>query len=206
MKIDGFIDEILVGQIGRVQDIGKGGGKDCHYLSFTLICAGIEFLAACFDDHPFDEQGHSKKRFKCAIEELFPDKYYEHADKLYGSLRCGLAHVALPKSDIGLTQLKESEKFGTKHLVEHSERLTLISETFFSDFVSGCEKLKTKIKEGELTDTKLQGDFFSVPEEVLHNIGSSVTSPPVSGSCKDTQNNNLKRILKQGGKPQKGTK
>jgi len=205
MNIHGFIDGILIGQISRIQDIGKDGGKDCHYLSFTLVCVGIEFLGACFDGHPFNEQGHSKVRFKRAITELFPANYHKHAQRLYTSLRNGLAHVALSKSDIGLTQIKESKLFGTKHLTMHSGRLILISEAFFDDFVSACEKLEEMIKRGELTNPKLHGDIFFVPGESLHYISSSVSSPPASGSCASgtalNVNENLERIWEQGGNP-----
>ncbi len=167
MKIEEFINEILIGQIGLIQNIGKTQGKDCHYLSFLLICSGIEFLGSCLDEHDFHKVGLSRDRFKRAIVELFPPEYHKHAKTLYESLRCGIVHSALPKSDIGLTQEKESTKYGTRHLVEKINRLILISETFYTDFKNACEELKGRIRDGKLAYPKLQTDFFSVPGDKL---------------------------------------
>jgi len=184
MKVTEFIDEYLVGQIGRIQDIGKRSGKDCHYLSFTLICCGIEFLGACLDSDPFDKPVRYGKRFKQAIKELFPVEYHKHDETLYKCLRCGIVHVALPKSNIGLTQKKESNKYGTKHLeVDHSGRLILVSETFYNDFKEACEGIKRKIKDGEIVDPKLQTELLSLPGNKFIDISGLVTTPAVSGSC-----------------------
>lgn len=183
MKIDEFIDEMLVGQIGRIQDIGRIEGKDCHFLSFALICSGIEFLGACLDEKDFNESGLSEKRFKHAIEKLFSRKYRQYADILYSSLRCGIVHVALPKSDIGLTQDKERLIYGTEHLVKRADRLFLVSETFYKDFMSACEELKRKIQTGEISHPKLQTDFFSVPGEKLVGLSNCAsTTSECSGS------------------------
>lgn len=187
MKIAEFLDEILIGQIDLIQNIGKTGGKDCHFLSFSLICSGIEFLGACLDDNSFEKVGQSERRFKAALKELFPVQYHEHVDILYASLRCGLVHVALPQSNIGLTQEKESRKFGTKHLSKHSDRLILISECFFDDFKKACSEIKKRIGEGKLHHPKLLIDFFLVQGGTSDSRTSFGLTEPCSGSSRRSE-------------------
>ena len=84
MTVKEFINQVFLNEYKRIIDQGF------YYISFALIALGIEYLGACLDSHDFDEEGLSKARFTSAINELFPQRYHEHAEALYKDVRCGL--------------------------------------------------------------------------------------------------------------------
>jgi hypothetical protein len=153
-----------------------------HYISFSLIAQGIEFLGRCLDDkHGFDweenasQRDYSGKVFRKAIEKLFPAKYRKFAIKgstfdLYKNLRCGLIHKLVPHSPIGLTHRKESKRFNTKHLqvVKDTKgkeiQLILICEDFYDDFVMAVNKVKEMVSNGELKHPKMGNHILYVPK------------------------------------------
>jgi hypothetical protein len=52
MKISDFIQEVLMDPFREIQQ-----NEENHYISFGLICQGIEFLGACLDSEPFSAMG-----------------------------------------------------------------------------------------------------------------------------------------------------
>ena len=52
MKISDFIQEVLIDPFREIQQ-----NEENHYISFSLICQGIEFLGACLDSEPFSAKG-----------------------------------------------------------------------------------------------------------------------------------------------------
>lgn len=178
MKVKEFIEQVLIGDIGKMQEAGL------HYLSFSIIASGIEFLGACFDDHEFRhyEQGLPPKRFKKGILELFPSNYQNEADNLYKDLRCGFAHIVSPQGDMVLTENKHIGNSTTKHLDRvKSGNLILVAEDFYNDFKNACNKIIEKIaKKDHLLNSKVYEDFLLVPSDNA-NYGDG-TSICVSGA------------------------
>ena len=131
-----FINDTLIEKIGKIIHVDA-------YLSFLLICSGIEFLGKCIDSTKKWEEGSSKKQFKSAIIKLFPDSYHNLVNDLYDDLRCGLVHRITPGS-ISLTQ-NGNDKNGEIQYKNHpyikDSRKILVIEYFYFDFVEACKKV-----------------------------------------------------------------
>ena len=175
-NLDSFVKQVLIKEIKLIQQ--KHGH---HYLSFSLISQGIEFLGACLDNKFFhinskkekddserklsdNDRKISQRRFQNAIKRLFPTKYKGYAEKgneynLYENLRCGLLHVLLPKNKLELIQYSEAKKYKLKHLekvnIRGSERLVLVSEVLFEDFEKACEKLLEMNEKNQLKGNQI---------------------------------------------------
>lgn len=174
MKVKEFIEQVLIDDIGKMQ------GAGLHYLSFSIIASGIEFLGACLDDKDFNKSGLSEIRFKKGIDELFDQKYKKEANELYKDLRCGFAHIVGPQGNISLTENKHIGKSTHKNLDRiKSGNLILIAEDFYRDFKNACDKVIEKIEKHEL-NSKVYKDFLIVPSDNI-NIGDA-TSIPTSGA------------------------
>ena len=186
--VTGFIQSVLIDEIRKIQ---QEDGH--HYLSFSLIAQGIEFLGACLDDKEFDcrERGINGKRFRKVIRDLFPTDYLPYNDgdtenDLYKNLRNWMIHQGRPNPRIGLTHQAESERYGTIHLRKCGERLTLVSERLFGDFDAAAGKVVEKIDKGILTHEKLKKPFLYVPGEKYRiyseSHGGSNTHTDTSGA------------------------
>lgn len=164
LTVKEFINNVLINEIKSIQ---KKYGY--HYLSFSLISQGIEFLGACIDNYDFDKSGKSANRFRLAIKDLFPLKYdiYNKSSSvydLYKNLRCGLLHKMLPKSDIELIQRIEIPDFGN-HLeikrIRNKNRLILVSQDLFDDFEKAANEVIKRIDNKIIVHKKVYGRFFS---------------------------------------------
>src|ERR1035441_1892650 len=105
-----------------------------HYLSFALICSGIEFLGKAADPEAiwrtYRAGGY---HFKLALKKLMPG-YGNHSNLLYKSLRCSFAHGLIPGPPVGLTHRQESKKYATKHLHVSKGGFVIVVEDFYDDF------------------------------------------------------------------------
>lgn len=166
MRISDFIQNVLIDEFKEIQqDAGH------HYISFSLICQGIEFLGACLDSEAFSAKGLSAPRFRRAICDLFPTSYHKFNQgsgkpfDLYENLRCGLFHVILPASQIELIQRSEKAKFNANHLevkeIRGMNRLVLVSEDLFDDYEKACKEIIARIRDGRLSGWKFAGDLLS---------------------------------------------
>jgi hypothetical protein len=165
MKILDFIQKILIDEFKEIQQ-----DKGHHYISFNLICQGIEFLGACLDSEPFSAKGLSTARFRRAIYDLFPTSYRKFNQgsgrpfDLYENLRCGLLHVILPESPLELIRRTEKTKFNVDHLVVKEirgiNRLVLVLEDLFDDYEKACEEIIARISDGRLGGWKFAGDLL----------------------------------------------
>jgi hypothetical protein len=143
-----------------------------HYLSFVLICNGIEFLGACLDDkQEFTKQGRSGKRFRNAIKELFPEKYDSLNQKkedfdLYNIMRNALTHTLIPSSRIGLTHRAEASKENVEHLSlsENGHQITLICEDFYNDFEKACNEVIRRVHKKEFKHRKMYIPCMIIPD------------------------------------------
>ena len=165
MRISDFIQKVLIEEFRQIErDEGH------HYISFSLICQGIEFLGACLDEEPFSAKGRSAPRFRRVIYDLFPASYRQFNQgtgrpfDLYENLRCGLLHVILPESPIELIQQSEREKFDAHHLevkeIRGIDRLVLVSEDLFDDYEKACKEIIARIRDDRLRGWKFAGDVL----------------------------------------------
>ncbi len=165
MRISDFIQKVLIDEFREIQQ------DEAHrYISFSLICQGIEFLGACLDSEPFSAKGQSAARFRRAVYDLFPASYRSfnqgtgRSFDLYENLRCGLQHVILPESPIELIRRSEKEKFDVNHLevkeIRGIDRLVLVSEDLFDDYEKACKEIIARIRDGRLKGWKFEGDII----------------------------------------------
>lgn len=128
-----FIQEVLIDEIGDIT-------KRHAYLSFGVICSGIEFLGRCISEKSWDDR-NNKTPFLNAITTLFPTQYHQYKDELYSSLRCGLHHLMTP-GKILITEKKNdpgNQWNKSNHPISHNGNIILVIEYFYDDFVSACE-------------------------------------------------------------------
>jgi hypothetical protein len=124
-------------------DNDDDGKPDFRYHMFILIAVGIEMLGATFDHYDWYKKGRSKPRFNTALHKLHPLKKYQNCN-LYENLRCGMAHVYVPNSDIGINTKSE----GGQNLDRNGDETLIQIEAFFEDFRNACEEVIESI-EGE---------------------------------------------------------
>jgi len=165
MRILDFIQKVLIDEFKEIQQ-----DEGHPYISFSLICQGIEFLGACLDSEPFSAKGLSAPRFRRAMYDLFPTwyrKFNQGTGKpfdLYENLRCGLIHVILPGSRLELIRRTEKAKFSANHLevkeIRGIDRLVLVSEDLFEDYERACEEIIARISDGRLSGWKFAGDLL----------------------------------------------
>jgi len=165
MRILDFIQKVLIDEFKEIQQ-----DEGHPYISFSLICQGIEFLGACLDSEPFSAKGLSAPRFRRAMYDLFPTSYRKFNQgtgkpfDLYENLRCGLIHVILPGSRLDLIRRTEKAKFSANHLevkeIQGIDRLVLVSEDLFEDYERACEEIIARISDGRLSGWKFAGDLL----------------------------------------------
>lgn len=163
MDVKEFIKSFLIKEIKEIQNNGH------HYLSFGLISQGIEFLGACLDNNNFIVERESGNRFRLAIKEVFPTTYHRYNNgkgtpyDLYENLRCGLLHIAVPRSEIELIQQVEIPLFGN-HLeiknIRGKDSLVLVSQNFMSDFETACLDVISKIECHSISHGKVYVEFL----------------------------------------------
>ncbi len=163
MRILDFIQKVLIEEF---REIERDEGH--HYISFGLICQGIEFLGACLDSEPFSAKGRSAARFRRAVYDLFPPSYRQFNQgtgrpfDLYENLHCALLHVILPESPLELIRRTEKLAFDAVHLevmeVRGMSRLVLVLEDLFDDYEKACKEINARIRDGRLRGWKFAGD------------------------------------------------
>lgn len=129
MNVREFIESFLISEIGKLR-------LDYPFQSFTLMATGIEFLGKCLTMYPWDVDGKSSEEFKKAIDDLENFEKYRGIDQLYKKLRCGLAHLGIPKIGIMLDR--------NKNALENNPVIIGCDE-FYEDFKNACiEVLENK--------------------------------------------------------------
>lgn len=163
MRISDFIQKVLIEEFREIQQ-----DEGHHYISFGLICQGIEFLGACLDSEPFLAKGRSAARFRRAVYDLFPASYRQFNQgtgrpfDLYENLHCVLLQVILPESPLELLRRAEKPAFDAVHLevmeVRGMSRLVLVLEDLFDDYEKACKEIIARIRDGRLRGWKFAGD------------------------------------------------
>jgi len=146
------------------------------YIGFILISGGIEFLGKCLDDNvEFDYWDRNLRHFDKAIIELFDNTNYQSSD-FRANVRNGFAHALKHKKDsnIGLASrerdLSDEERSknpGNFCNVKGSTKKIVFIEDFYFDYKKACEKVLEKIKNGELTHSKITEPFIIVSNDEL---------------------------------------
>lgn len=164
MLVKDFIKGPLVKE---VEDMTMRNGVATHpYLGFQLISSSIEFLGACLDSYNWSETGLSEKRFRLAIDILFPDEYKEFNKKsnkfdLYTNLRCSMVHSSRPGNFIGLSE----RKHGCHGLIKDNKSLKICFEDFLKDFQTACSKLVNLIENRSISGEKVYWHVISTPQD-----------------------------------------
>ena len=164
-EVADFIGSVFLKEMGELVDF-----EEAPYIKFLLLIQGIEFLGACQDNKPFEESGHSEKRFRKGM--LLLGKKYENylvkKDEIYfyRDFRCPMIH-----------QFKHNQKkitLGTRHGVNHQDihltknengQLYIILEDFYDDIHDAAIDLIDMINAGKFTLNKL-----SEPYLIVHKI------------------------------------
>jgi hypothetical protein len=164
MKILDFIQNVLIDAFNEIQQ-----DEEHRYISFSLICHGIEFLGACLDSEPFSAKGLSAPRFRRAVYDLFPASYHPFNQgsgkpfDLYENLRCSLFQIILSGSRLKLIQRRGEAKLDTHHLqikeIQGIPRLVLVLEDLFDDYESACREIIARITDGRLSGWKFEEDL-----------------------------------------------
>lgn len=147
-----------------ISDLGKMIRTENYYLAFVIMGVGIEYLGKCLTPAKDWQEGKSRPTFEKAVntlEALAPYRRLLKEYDLYDSLRCGLAHAAIPKDKITLS----STDAEAPHMYEHNGRINLRCETFYEDFKRACEEIIAKVFP---TEDKMSKPFIMVPGETLN--------------------------------------
>jgi len=135
--------------------------KNQPYFAFFIIASGIEFLGKCINNESdWQKEQMSRDDFEGVIKELDSFSNYRRYLKkkkrckidLYSSLRCGLLHAMLPKSDVLL--MRGHEPIGIKN-----NKLILSIETMYNDFCNACGEILSS-KCNHLWTKKKKNDVF----------------------------------------------
>ncbi len=121
-------------ELSQVRD--ERGWIRFRYHLFILIAIGIEMLGAALDDEGWHEPKLSGKRFNSALEQIMSLQKYLDTD-LFNQLRCGMAHVYLPRAGLGINTKEE----GGEHLEIKSGVRILHVEDLLEDFTSACDEV-----------------------------------------------------------------
>lgn len=166
-----FKDFVEVVFINELSSLMTEGAKDVpvnnikyRYHIFILIAVGIETLGAALDKYSWHyKDAGSRKRFNKALSCYQSLKKYTGVD-LYEKLRCGMAHVYVPKYGLGINMRSE----GGVYNKINNQKLLLHIEDLFNDFIEACQELIDNIdgKKKTLTlGSKAYKDvFLEIPD------------------------------------------
>ena len=164
LKPKDFIKIYLIEEIGSLI-------TNYPFLSFNLICSGIEFLGRCIDDNnDFDYNYRGKNEtlripFDLCIttymkkyKPLINDKKYD----LYSCLRCGLAHQFMPKNKLSLAPVDSKDK-DLDNLSDGKKVLHL--KEFYESFKFACEQIINNIDMGTIyNNSKMYKTFLIITD------------------------------------------
>jgi hypothetical protein len=164
-KFVDFLSRIVI----QLESMFNEGGDErtYRYHLFILISVGIELLGAALDDKIWHDEkaGLSRKRFNKALVNYKSLQKYNNKN-LYEKLRCGMAHVYIPKKDLGINMKSESRGNQTHNTIKN-KKLLLTIEYFFEDFKIACDELIDNINNNKnnlnLGDKCFQ-DFMNIPD------------------------------------------
>jgi hypothetical protein len=152
-----FIEVYFITQVGQVVD-------SIPYMAFMVMGIGIEFLGKCVHSAKITDRTGSRDRFEEAINTIPAFSKYKpligekNPFDLYSSLRCGLAHAAVPKYEITITSKKEHPHMETD---PSGKCMNLACEDFYADFRQACEEV---LGMPDPVAKKLSSPFLEIPD------------------------------------------
>ncbi len=159
LKTKDFIETTLISEIGELI-------KSNPFISFSLICSGIEFLGRCLDDYNgFDYNYPRQLRypFDLCIEtymkkyEVLKDTEYD----LYKYLRCGFAHQFRPMNKLSLAPVDSNDK----DLAELSDGNKVLNiKEFYESFKYACEQVIADIENIKFKHPKMYNTFLKITD------------------------------------------
>ena len=135
MNAKDFIKQVLIDEFKDISDKHP-------YISFGLICLGIELIGKCdLTKYQVWHKINPSKAFKSGMKLMESvDSRYANVD-LKDELRNGFAHTLSPKSKISLGELKN----GVVHFSKGKNGLTILaSEVLYKDFSKACQMIIEK--------------------------------------------------------------
>lgn len=155
LTVSEFIAEELDLKIGKLIN-------EYPFLSFSLICMGIEFLGKCMDDeHTFEckDKGISKTQFNNCLKKYMV-RYVEFIGKknfdLYSNLRCGFAHKFRHGKKFSLAPITSTDK----HLSILSDgKMVIRIDEFYNDFSSACKSVINDINNKVIKHKKVNSYY-----------------------------------------------
>lgn len=153
-RIEIFLNEVLIKELGKLQHVGLS------YMQFVIMGQAIEVLGGFLDQKPMKAKGQAAKRFSCGVNHLFGGKYrlLNNKEYLYDKLRNQMVHTFIPGNDLLL--LSEAANSGNqKHLEIYDGRLVLVSEVFYRDICTACQRLLTALKEGRIKPKNIAFEY-----------------------------------------------
>jgi hypothetical protein len=139
-----YIDTFLINGIGRLVD-------EHPFQAFILMATGIEFLGKCLNEGEWDTSNQSRDDFNAALDKLDSLGKYKEIENLYNKLRCGLAHLGIPKT--GLTLCPDKNNL-------EANPILLGCKEFYEDFKAACTEITTDPK--SQVKKKMDEDYASI--------------------------------------------
>lgn len=139
------------------------------YIKFLLFATVLEFLGACLDIFPFNEEKRSEERFNNALKKLLPNKYKTLANAgsghyLYTGFRCEMVHRLKPNG-FAFTTRKDALKENNEHLKmdsAESKVMILVLEDFYDDIEKAAKKLIKMYENGKAPKHKGDEDQLRI--------------------------------------------
>lgn len=153
-RLESFLNEVIIGELAKLQK------AELSYMQFVIMGQAIEVLGGFLDNKPMKARGQSAKRFSNGVNRLFGGRYRLLNDKdyLYDKLRNQMTHTFIPGKDLLL--LNEITNTGNySHLEIADGRLVLISEVFYRDICSACQRLSGYLKEGRVKPKNIAFEY-----------------------------------------------
>jgi hypothetical protein len=150
-----FIQQVFLVELSQI-------AEKHHFISFSLVGLGTEFLGACLDNYDFEERNLSGLRFRGAVKALYPHLYHPYADLLASHLRNGFAHQFRPGTRLELTKREEAPSKGWIHLEPTADgRICLVAEDLYRDFAEACNCVLRDIDASKLSHPKLRTTYLT---------------------------------------------
>jgi len=150
-----FVQRVFIDDLRHLVDTKS------HHFAFVIMSQGIETLGSFLDSKPLKARDQSKLRFSHAINRLMPKEYavLNNNHSFYDQLRASLAHTFTVSGHLFLTS-KSNVDFGDKHLQKINDKLILVVEDFYLDFVKACNRLLVGMEKGIISDKKVNSNFY----------------------------------------------
>lgn len=105
-------------------------------------------------------KGQSAKRFSNGVNRLFGGRYRLLNDNyfLYDKLRNQMTHTFIPGHDL-LLLAKADGNEKHRHLNYVDGQLVLVSEVFYQDICTACERLKEYLKSGRIKSKNIAFEY-----------------------------------------------